>query len=84
MERLKTSHGLVDFFIRIRERTKHLMNAGMAIQNTRNCQYIVIFILYRHKHFYTRDWNNRLLFILAKHVISYDNSKWRAGDFIVS
>lgn len=26
---------------------------------------------------------NCLLFILVKHVISYDNSKWRAGDFIV-
>lgn len=28
-------------------------------------------------------WENCLLFILVKHVISYDNSKWRAGDFIV-
>lgn len=40
-------------------------------------------LLFLHHHFTFICSENCLLFILVKHVISYDNSKWRAGDFIV-
>lgn len=71
---LHTSHG--NFFV-YEIWDVCVMNAGRQMQKAHSWSFFV------PHNASTGKWNDRLLFILAKHVISYDNSKWRAADFIV-